>query len=57
MKLARNPYTAHQKRARTLPGSFFVKNEGELQAGFGRGDLVRVPDRGQGLSLVGVAAQ
>ncbi len=54
MKLARNPYTAHQKRARTLPGSFFVKNEGELQAGFGRGDLVRVPTVGRGYHLSGL---
>ena len=51
MKLARNPYTQHQKRARSLPGSFFVKNESELQAGFGRGDLVRVPTVGNGYHL------
>lgn len=51
MKLARNPYTRHQQRARTLPGSFFVKNETELQAGFNRGDLVRVPTVGRGYHL------
>lgn len=51
MKLARNPYTRHQQRARTLPGSFFVKNEAELQAGFSRGDLVRVPTVGRGYHL------
>ena len=51
MKLARNPYTRHQQRARTLPGSFFVKNEAELQAGFKRGDLVRVPTVGRGYHL------
>lgn len=51
MKLARNPYTRHQQRARTLPGSFFVKNEAELQAGFNRGDLVRVPTVGRGYHL------
>jgi len=51
MKLARNPYTQHQKRARSLPGSFFVKNDSELQAGFGRGDLVRVPSVGKGYHL------
>lgn len=51
MKLARNPYTRHQQRARTLPGSFFVKNESELQAGFKRGDLVRVPTVGRGYHL------
>ena len=51
MKLARNPYTQHQKRARSLPGSFFVKNESELQAGFSRGDLIRVPTVGDGYHL------
>ena len=51
MKLARNPYTQHQKRARSLPGSFFVKNETELQAGFSRGDLIRVPTVGDGYHL------
>ena len=51
MKLARNPYTQHQKRARSFPVAFFVKNDAELQAGFGRGDLVRVPTVGRGLPL------
>lgn len=51
MKLARNPYTRHQQRARSLPGSFFVKNEAELKAGFDRGDLVRVPTVGRGYHL------
>ena len=41
-KLARNPYTQHQKRARTLPGSFFVKSEAELLAGARRGDMHKV---------------
>lgn len=51
MKLARNPYTAHQKRARSLPGSFFVKNQSELAAGASRGDLVRIPEVGRGFHL------
>lgn len=51
MKLARNPYTDHQKRARSLPGSFFVKNDAEMQAGFQRGDLQRVPEVGRGYHL------
>ncbi|RPG80058.1 MAG: hypothetical protein CBC74_006635 [Crocinitomicaceae bacterium TMED114] len=51
MKLARNPYTAHQKRARSLPGSFFVKNQNELAAGAGRGDLIRIPRVGRGFHL------
>lgn len=51
MKLKRNPYTRHQQRARSLPGSFFVKNEVELQAGVSRGDLVRVPEVGRGYHL------
>ena len=51
MKLARNPYTAHQKRARSLPGSFFVKDQSELAAGASRGDLVRIPEVGRGFHL------
>ena len=51
MKLARNPYTDHQKRARTLPGSFFVKNQSELAAGASRGALVRIPEVGRGFHL------
>ena len=51
MKLARNPYTSHQKRARTLPGSFFVKSQAELVAGTERGDLKRVPAVGRGYHL------
>lgn len=51
MKLARNPYTQHQKRARTLPGSFFVKDKRELTAGAERGDLERIPAVGRGYHL------
>lgn len=51
MKLARNPYTRHQKRARSLPGSFFVKNHAELNAGVKRGDLVSIPRVGRGYHL------
>lgn len=51
MKLARNPYTAHQKRARSLPGSFFVQNQSELAAGASRGDLLRIPEVGRGFHL------
>lgn len=51
MKLSRNPYTQHQKRARTLPGSFFVKDKRELTAGANRGDLERIPEVGRGYHL------
>ena len=54
MKLARNPYTQHQNRARTLPGSFFVKNKTALTAGAERGDLERIPEVGRGYHLYGL---
>lgn len=54
MNLARNPYTQHQQRARTLPGSFFVKNKTALTAGADRGDLERIPEVGRGYHLYGL---
>jgi hypothetical protein len=54
MSLARNPYTRHQSRARTLPGSFFVKDQSELVAGAERGALKRVPAIGKGYHLYGL---
>jgi len=54
MRLARNPYTQHQQRARTLPGSFFVKNKTALTAGAERGDLERIPEVGRGYHLSGL---
>ena len=45
--LPKNPYTAHRAAARSLPNSFFVKNDTELRAGKSRGNLVDVgPGRG-----------
>ena len=45
--LPKNPYTAHRAAARSLPNSFFVKNDTELRAGKSRGNLVNVgPGRG-----------
>ncbi len=55
MSLARNPYTQHQKRARTLPGSFFVKNEAVMKAGASRGDLIKIPLVGRGYHLHGLS--
>lgn len=55
MKLARNPYTQHQKRARTLPGSFYIKSKASLAAGAERGDLERIPEVGRGYHLSGLA--
>ena len=55
MKLARNPYTQHQKRARTLPGSFYVKSKASLAAGAERGDLERIPEVGRGYHLSGLS--
>ena len=55
MKLDRNPYTQHQKRARTLPGSFYVKSKASLTAGAERGDLERIPEVGRGYHLSGLS--
>ena len=37
-------YTSHQSAARSLPNSFFVKNDSELNAGKRNGKLVEVED-------------
>ena len=55
MSLARNPYTQHQQRARTLPGSFFIKNEAVMNAGANRGALKKVPLVGRGYHLYGLS--
>lgn len=55
MKLARNPYTQHQKRARTLPGSFYIKSKASLASGAERGDLERIPEVGRGYHLSGLS--
>lgn len=47
MKVPKNPYTAHQSAARSLPNSFFVKNDAELRAGQRNGKLVKV-ENGRG---------
>ena len=47
MKVPKNPYTAHQSAARSLPSSFFVKNDAELRAGQRNGKLVKV-ENGRG---------
>lgn len=44
LKLTGNPYSAHQKAARNLPNSFFVKNATELNSGKQRKKLVAVSD-------------
>ncbi len=44
MRVPRNPYTSHQSAARSLPNSFFVKNDIELNAGKRNGKLVEVKD-------------
>lgn len=50
VKLPRNPYTAHRQAARSLPNSFFVKDNAELKAGNRRGKLVDIRD-GRGYHL------
>ncbi len=50
MRVPKNPYTAHQRAARSLPNSFFVKNNAELGAGKRNGKLVEVED-GRGFRI------
>jgi len=50
MRVPKNPYTAHQRAARSLPNSFFVKNDVELGAGKRNGKLVEVED-GRGFRI------
>ncbi len=50
IKIPRNPYTRHQKAARSLPNSFFIKNDGDVRYGLGVNKLVEVED-GRGYRL------
>ena len=44
LNIPRNPYTAHQKSARNLPNSFFIKDKANLAWGQKVGKLVPVED-------------
>ena len=44
IRIPKNPYTRHQTAARSLPNSFFVKNDAELQYGLSVSKLVEVSD-------------
>lgn len=44
LHISKNPYTRHQAAARSLPNSFFVKNEAELNYGLNQNKLVNVYD-------------
>ena len=44
IRIPKNPYTRHQAAARSLPNSFFVKNDAELQYGLHVNKLVEVSD-------------
>ena len=44
MRIPRNPYTRHQKAARSLPNSFFIKNDSDIRYGLGVNKLVEVED-------------
>ncbi|MBM55358.1 MAG: hypothetical protein CMB32_02245 [Euryarchaeota archaeon] len=44
IRVPRNPYTSHQKAARSLPNSFFIKNESDIRYGLGVEKLVEVKD-------------
>ena len=44
LHIPKNPYTRHQAAARSLPNSFFVKNDSELNYGLSVNKLVAVHD-------------
>ena len=44
IRIPRNPYTRHQKAARSLPNSFFIKNDSDISYGLGVNKLVEVED-------------
>ena len=44
IRIPKNPYTRHQSAARSLPNSFFVKNDAELRYGLSVNKLVEVAD-------------
>ena len=44
IRIPRNPYTRHQKAARSLPNSFFIKNDSDIRYGLGVSKLVEVED-------------
>ncbi len=44
IRVPKNPYTRHQSAARSLPSSFFVKNDSELAYGLSVNKLVEVSD-------------
>ena len=44
IRVPRNPYTKHQKAARSLPNSFYIKNESDVKYGLNANKLVEVQD-------------
>jgi hypothetical protein len=44
IRVPRNPYTRHQTAARSLPNSFFIKNDSDIRYGLGVEKLVEVKD-------------
>ena len=44
LHIPKNPYTRHQASARSLPNSFFIKNESDLNYGLSVNKLVEVHD-------------
>lgn len=44
IRIPRNPYTRHQKAARSLPNSFFIKNDSDIRYGLGVNKLIEVED-------------
>ena len=50
IRVPRNPYTRHQTAARSLPNSFFIKNDSDIRYGLGVNKLVEVTN-GRGFRI------
>jgi hypothetical protein len=44
IRVPRNPYTSHQKAARSLPNSFFIRHDTDIESGIRNNKLVVVND-------------
>ncbi|HHZ94569.1 MAG TPA: hypothetical protein EYN67_03185 [Flavobacteriales bacterium] len=53
LRIPKNPYTRHQESARSLPNSFFIKDEAAIKYGLSVNKLVEVHD-GRGYRIKGL---
>jgi len=51
IRVPKNPYTRHQKAARSLPNSFFIRHDNDIESGIRSNKLVQVND-GRGYRIM-----